>query len=238
MNEDFRGQIRDPKAAAAYILSGKATVSFYSRESGKQFTYRVRLAEKRGPDDGPAWFVDLLNGPDNERCFAYIGYIRGGRYAWGRPRDAAKAWLREDAPSVKAFKWAFDRILRGTIPDKLEIWHERWCGRCGKKLTVRASIASGYGPECAERVGMVLEPPPVRAAGAPAEQPKKEFAQAELPFGSVRPTDPDIDAKVRQMVLEQKYGRPDEYFQGGLSNADAFKRAYRRFEEEIMGVKP
>jgi hypothetical protein len=34
----------------------------------------------------------------------------------------------------------------------VEFWHEGKCCRCGRKLTVPASIASGIGPECATKI--------------------------------------------------------------------------------------
>lgn len=36
--------------------------------------------------------------------------------------------------------------------DRVEVWHEGSCGRCGRKLTVPSSIETGLGPECAELV--------------------------------------------------------------------------------------
>jgi hypothetical protein len=36
----------------------------------------------------------------------------------------------------------------GILGATLEFWHEGRCGRCGRRLTVPDSIASGYGPEC------------------------------------------------------------------------------------------
>ena len=139
----------DPAAAVAFMLGGKATVTLRSLESGARYTYRIRLAGGRGPDR--VWTVALLNGPDNESRYVYIGRIRGSGYAWGRPKDGTKPFAGADAGSVKAFKWAFARLAAGAIPGKLEVWHEGRCGRCGRKLTVPESVASGFGPECRAR---------------------------------------------------------------------------------------
>ena len=56
--------------------------------------------------------------------------------------------------SFQAFAWFLASLSRpGTeLPEQLEFWHAGRCGRCGRRLTVPASIASGFGPECAGRI--------------------------------------------------------------------------------------
>jgi hypothetical protein len=54
---------------------------------------------------------------------------------------------KADAMVTIAFGWAW----RHPDSDKLEVWHEGRCGRCGRRLTVPESIESGLGPECATK---------------------------------------------------------------------------------------
>jgi hypothetical protein len=54
---------------------------------------------------------------------------------------------------MRAFDWMWTHLLRDAIPGMLEIWHEGRCGRCSRKLTVPESLKSGFGPECAGKVG-------------------------------------------------------------------------------------
>ena len=131
--------------ALAFLSAGNATATLVSKTSGARFTYKVRKPED---GDGTFLFVSVLNGPDNWQNYAYFGYIRRGVFFHGR----AKAKVIETAPSVKAFAWAWGHLSRGDLPETLEVWHEGKCGRCGRKLTVPTSIASGFGPECAGRV--------------------------------------------------------------------------------------
>jgi Family of unknown function (DUF6011) len=63
-----------------------------------------------------------------------------------------KSRVGREAPSAKAFDWAWRALTKGTMPANLEVWHEGRCGRCGRKLTVPESIARGIGPECAGRM--------------------------------------------------------------------------------------
>ena len=133
-------------AARAFMLGGNATVTLVSTKTGTRFTYRFRKAE-----DSPTIFISLLNGPDNEADYKYLGRV-ADRLWIGRkvpkPYD-----ISPDSLGAKALVWAWERLNRGELPEALEIWHEGRCGRCNRKLTVPASIASGIGPECATKEG-------------------------------------------------------------------------------------
>jgi hypothetical protein len=145
-NADGEGRITDAADAKRFILAGKARVTLKSSKTGARFTYRIGASK-----DGQIHFVSLLNGPDNETAYAYFGYIRrGGVYFHG----GQKARVKADASSAKAFAWAWRNILSGSLPENLEVWHEGRCGRCGRALTVPESIRTGFGPECATRVGL------------------------------------------------------------------------------------
>lgn len=128
--------------ARSFMLGGNATVTLVSLRTGTRFTYRVRAS-----DDGEVYFVSVLGGPDNEADYRYLGRIARGVFWAGRkiprPGDAGP-----DAPSSKGFAFAWKALLQDVLPASLEIWHEGRCGRCNRKLTVPASIASGFGPEC------------------------------------------------------------------------------------------
>ncbi len=126
----------------AFALAGSATLTLESVKTGARFTFKIEAA-----DDGGLHFVKVLTGADNENDFAYLGTIRADRFAHGR-----KSKIGLDAPSARAFAWAWPHLAAGTIPDALNVWHEGRCGRCNRKLTVPESIASGFGPECSGRV--------------------------------------------------------------------------------------
>lgn len=142
------------KAALDFILGGNATFTLRSKVTGTRFTYRVRAAK-----NGKVWFVSLLRGADNTSDYAYFGFLRNG--SWDLTEfhyGAAKAKVSEEAPGVKAFIWAWERIRARShdetngLPANLEVWHQGHCGRCGRPLTVPESIESGFGPECSRRL--------------------------------------------------------------------------------------
>lgn len=131
--------------ALAFVLAGNARLTLVSRKTGARFTYRVRRPADAGTDG--VHFVSVLTGPDNEHDFQFLGTIfEGARFVHGR-----KSKIAEDAPSARAFAWAFRHLAQSReLPELLEVWHEGACGRCGRALTVPESIARGLGPECAQ----------------------------------------------------------------------------------------
>lgn len=137
------GQLATAQAARDYILGGNAYFTLRSKKTGTRFTYHANAPE----NDGGIRFLAVLTGPENESDYVYFGYIRGAIFHHGR-----KSTITADAPSVAAFRWAWGHLDRGMLPAALEIWHDGRCGMCGRKLTVPESVASGFGPECIQRV--------------------------------------------------------------------------------------
>jgi hypothetical protein len=136
--------------ARAFITAGNATVTLKSKATGAHFTFKVRRPDDDRPDNGFR-FVSLMNGPDNTNSFAYIGYLKPSPAGTVFFHGGAKARAGLDAPGVKAWRWAWQHLVQNKLPEQLEVWHEGRCGRCARKLTHPASIASGFGPECAAR---------------------------------------------------------------------------------------
>jgi len=132
------------EAAYVFMTAGKATVTLVSLKTNDRFTYELKVS-----DDEERIYVALMTGPDNNSSFQFLGTIFRDRDSYFRGK---KSKIGEDAKGNRAFKWAWDHIATRTPNVNLEIWHEGSCGRCGRKLTVPESIASGLGPECAGRV--------------------------------------------------------------------------------------
>lgn len=139
-------------AAKRYALAGKATFTLVSVETGIRFTYQVRAKTEEDTDETALWFVSVLNGPDNESDYAFLGTIfsiAGGRHVF---HHGKKSKVGKDAPSAKAFAWWFANVCINHASPKVEVHHSGTCGRCNRALTVPESVATGLGPECA---GMV-----------------------------------------------------------------------------------
>lgn len=149
----MQGQLTTLDAVRTFLFGGNATLTLVSKKTGSRFTYKVKVPKDDEPRTVQMHFVSLLNGPDNESDFQYLGQIRrsanGDRFEHGR-----KAKITCEAPSAKAFDWFAKAVLADRLPDTVEVWHEGSCCRCGRKLTVPSSVASGIGPDCAEAMGL------------------------------------------------------------------------------------
>lgn len=178
----MQGQLTDPKSILSFILAGNATVTFRSAKTGTHYTYKIRKADKTGLPGGVAlsaaapdsWFVKLLIGADNQSSYTYIGMIRNGKFG---PTRASK--LDANSVPVKTFTWVIDNLQRGMIPPALEVWHEGRCGKCGRKLTVPESIATGFGPDCAANI---VDLPLIKTSVTPIIDQLREPKQQQLPL--------------------------------------------------------
>lgn len=133
--------------AKEFALAGRARLTLVSEKTGTRFTYRISKPTSRGEGETTPWFVALLSGSDNESDFEYLGTIfHDGAYRHGR-----KSRIGSEAPSARAFAWAWKYLTRGELPPNCEVWHEGRCGCCGRALTVPESVASGFGPVCGRR---------------------------------------------------------------------------------------
>ena len=132
-------------AVAEYALAGNATITLLSGNTNNHFTYKIKKAK----DKENLYFIYLLNGPDNEKDYQYIGcYCSDTEYF-----HAAKPWKERIIvawpPSLRAIRFFLSKLYN--IPINLHVYHEGRCGRCGRKLTTPESIERGLGPECYKR---------------------------------------------------------------------------------------
>jgi len=157
---DYRGQLSTPEALRRYVLGGHGILTLVSRRTGQRFTFKLSEPRK---NPGGRLFVSVLTGPQNTADYEWLGTLWTQPSEWrGRtypPRfnRSNRSRIGENAPSARSAVWLFDRVVRGSDEDlaalltQADVWHEGACGRCGRKLTVPESVASGIGPTCAEK---------------------------------------------------------------------------------------
>lgn len=136
-----------------YVLAGKAVLTLVSAKTGTRFTYRVKRALE-GNRPQPRLYVAVLTGPDNVGHYEFLGTLFEEERPWpARYRHGHRSRIAPDAPSARAWAWFWEALTRApSLPSDLEVWHEGRCGRCGRRLTVPESIATGLGPECAGKI--------------------------------------------------------------------------------------
>ncbi len=134
----------------SHLLSGKAIFTLESKVTGNRFTYKVTKKEQEG--NPPIYFIGLLNGPSNERDYAYLAFMGSHDSS---PTITAKSCASLNSKSFMAIQWAFAMLNSGKVEEfskQVNLWHEGRCFRCGRKLTVPESIKRGLGPICAEKI--------------------------------------------------------------------------------------
>ncbi len=150
-NTQMRAQFTELSAAQQFLFAGRAIITVVSKLTGTRFTFRFSKPKQDAGDPRvPPTFVSVLTGSDNNTCYSFIGSIFANDPATIRP--SRKSAVGADAPSAKAASWFLRMLARGDVLEYCEVWHEGRCGRCGRRLTVPSSIASGFGPECINHV--------------------------------------------------------------------------------------
>ncbi len=133
-----------------FILAGAAIFTIATPEGHKTYKIRVKDATDRFP---ATIFVSLLVGPDNESDYAYLGILNaqtGAVRTTGKSCRAANHFDVRLLERILARVWANDHSAYES--KGYRTFHEGKCGRCGRTLTVPASVESGIGPECARKM--------------------------------------------------------------------------------------
>jgi len=139
--------MREHQIGYDFIQAGNATFTVQLSDT-EWYTYKVRVKEGLNGGD-PVHFISLLTGPDNMGDFNYLGMLSPET---GSVRLTRASRFSEDSRPVKVVRRAIARLRSGeAFPEGTGVFHEGRCGRCGRKLTVPESIATGFGPECAGR---------------------------------------------------------------------------------------
>jgi hypothetical protein len=144
-----RGRLTEWADIHKFVFAGNATFTLVGKTA--RYTFKMRMKDSINQPGAVVYFVSLLNGPDNENNYEYIGMLTDKDRQTIRTSRATR--VAKEAGSFKAISWFLARMAQGGEPSNtLEFWHEGRCCRCGRKLTVPSSVASGIGPECAGRM--------------------------------------------------------------------------------------
>ena len=122
-----------------FIKGGNATFTFVGKQN--RYTYKVTKLD----DNSNRYFVSLLSGSDNNNDYRYMGMLFDNSDKLILTKGSK---VTEGANSFIAFNYVFQRLVKGLLPQGVEIYHEGRCGKCGRKLTTPESIESGFGPVC------------------------------------------------------------------------------------------
>lgn len=144
------GGVRRP-IGKDFILAGNAIFTVVGAHS--RFTFKVNAKESINPrDPEPTYFASVLTGGNNETAYTYMAIVDKQT---GVLRFTRGSKIQPNAPAAVALAWTLKRLWAGHgLPAPAAVYHEGRCGRCGRPLTVPESIVTGFGPDCAERMGL------------------------------------------------------------------------------------
>lgn len=142
-----------------YIMGGDATFTFLSIKTDKRFTFKCEQSKKYDETlqkvvKQDRWFVSVLTGYNNDSDYSYLGTIDSKSNNKWILRFTPKSKVTKEAPSAIAFNFILDALQNSVtsidkLRDKLKIFHDGSCSKCGKHLTDPVSVAIGRGPICA-----------------------------------------------------------------------------------------
>ena len=131
-------RIQDNRRALAhdrvldYVLAGYAVLTLVNPDNGNHLTYLVRTPKGKGT---PHFVYAHVGCSSNlHHGYAFIGTIFGDRSFRTCQQDKPGMRLPPDALKTKAFQWFWEKLRTGSLPERIEVWHEGRCGRCGQPL--------------------------------------------------------------------------------------------------------
>lgn len=145
LNKESIYKLESVENIKLFIIGGKAVLTLESKNTGRWFTYRIRMAKK--DDEKSPFFVSLLTGNNNESSYTYLGTIfkKEDKLDF---KLTKKSTISEDALSYKAFNFFINQLMSGKIHENLGVYHRGICSVCGKTLTQPESLKNGIGPFC------------------------------------------------------------------------------------------
>lgn len=191
-------------ATPEWILAGKATWTV-SNDKGQHYTFKTEKGKRSG-----AWFLSVLNGPDNENNYGPLGILRADGTV-GNTQLAVNGRSLNDSKARKVAEWAIAIIWgRKSLPAGYAINHAGCCGACGKTLTRPEGVDPkgyrfGYGPKCWEGILKARLAP--QQATAPTADERMAEAVARLEEKIARVNRAAIHPANRVMSAAERFAR-------------------------------
>lgn len=130
---------------AATVPDGYYTVVM---PNGERRTIRLDSADWAKGQPAGTQAAYFLNGPDNTSDYVFFAFVWGARFQVTRKFEGATI-LRDALAALLSL----DKIGYVKAGEAYAVESSR-CARCNRMLTVVSSVSLGYGPVCAEKLGL------------------------------------------------------------------------------------
>src|ERR1035437_2851225 len=145
------------EASKKFILAGNAVFTVRNENTQNRFTFKMTRKKYQAEHEQPLYWVKVLTRSDNASDDSYM-FIGAFSMAKGFTHSL-KSHITASATSVKVARYYLNLLFNDTLPTFIYTYHEGYCGRCGRLLTVPESIESGFGPECVKLMAKTIHQP-------------------------------------------------------------------------------
>ena len=128
-----------------FVLGGNALITIESGITGKHFTYKIQQSKT----DTNLYFIKNLRGSDNENDYVYVGCYFSDNKTFVPEKSYKDKAVYSWPKSIQAIRYLMNTL--DNVPEKLLVYHNGRCCKCGRILTTPESIRRGIGPECERR---------------------------------------------------------------------------------------
>ena len=138
-NNERSHELIGQKAIYDYLTGGHGVVTLLSSVTGIHHTYAFLSPKYRKPGEDTLFIYTIVG---NESI--YVGMYKNKQF-----RLTAKSRFKADSAIVKGVAFIMKLMHRDDFhDDRMVLYHEGVCSRCGRPLTNPASIQLGIGPIC------------------------------------------------------------------------------------------
>lgn len=141
LNPSMSHELVKQKSIVKYIMGGHGVVTLKSH-TGIHHTYEFKAPKNRKEGDDTMFVKTLIAGSE----WVYVGMYRNKNFHLTK---ASKFSLQ--SPIVKGIYFIMKLMFKpGFTDERMHLYHEGICSRCGRPLTNPESIEFGIGPVCRE----------------------------------------------------------------------------------------
>jgi len=130
-----------------FIFAGRSVFTLENTETGNYLTFKVKQVKKDKKVIDGLFAIECKTLGDSDHGYKFLGFLNTTENKFRR-----RFWDHKFI-GYTTFFWLLRNLeVLEKFTDKLAIYHEGRCCKCGMPLTVPESIDSGIGPECNKRM--------------------------------------------------------------------------------------
>lgn len=143
LNPNMSHELVGQENIVKYIMGGYGVVTLKSH-TGVHHTYEFKVPKNRKAGDDTMFVKTLIAGGE----WVYVGMYKDKNFHLTK---ASKFSLQSSI--VKGIYFIMKLMFKPDFSDeRMHLYHEGICSRCGRPLTNPESIEFGIGPVCRERI--------------------------------------------------------------------------------------